>query len=70
MKFKTNINKNLTIKELETQMLNNRKNLFYLKIKKSLNQKFNSHKFKMLKHEYNYLLAIEYKYNLNKLLSN
>ena len=51
MKLKTNTNKNLTIKELETKIINNRKNLFFLKVKRSLNQKFKPHEFKFLKNE-------------------
>jgi ribosomal protein L29 len=73
MNSKININKtfkDLNLKELEIRIFKNRKDLFSLKIKKSLNQKFKPHEFKSLKYEYHSLLLSEYKYYLNKLLSN
>ena len=73
MNSNTNINKtfkDLTVKELETQIFKNRKDLFSLRIKRSLNQEFKSHEFRSLKYEYHSLLLAEYKYYLNKLLSN
>ena len=62
--------KNLSIKEFEDKVLENRKNLFALKIKQSLNQNLKSHKFKYLKYEYNSSFRVKYPHFFKKLLSN
>ena len=62
--------KSLSIQELEAKILKNRKDIFSLRVKRSLNQKFKPHEFRFLKYEYNSLLLTEYQYYLNKLLSN